>query len=105
MLQKTVNDFAKSKDVKNSPVLRFKIYQSVSRILLQQQDYKSLEKYLLKTFDEYIKSESPDLFAMSTHHRSLYDKLFGISNTEKMAYHTKLPLMAFHHQQEFIVLI
>ena len=44
LLQKTVNDFAKSKDVKNSPVLRFKIYQSVSRILLQQQDYKSLEK-------------------------------------------------------------
>lgn len=68
LLQKTVNDFAKSKDVKNSPVLRFKIYQSVSRILLQQQDYKSLEKYLLKTFDEFTKEK---LFNKSNHDTKL----------------------------------
>lgn len=68
LLQKTVNDFAKSKDVKNSPVLRFKIYQSVSRILLQQQDYKSLEKYLLKTFDEFTKEK---LFTKNNHDTKL----------------------------------
>lgn len=68
LLQKTVNDFAKSKDVKNSPVLRFKIYQSVSRILLQQQDYKSLEKYLLKTFDEFTKEK---LFNKNNHDTKL----------------------------------
>lgn len=68
LLQKTVNDFAKSKDVKNSPVLRFKIYQSVSRILLQQQDYKSLEKYLLKTFDEFSKEK---LFNKNNHDTKL----------------------------------
>lgn len=68
LLQKTVNDFAKSKDVKNSPVLRFKIYQSVSRILLQQQDYKSLEKYLLKTYDEFNKEK---LFNKNNHDTKL----------------------------------
>ncbi|CAN5520025.1 hypothetical protein BH10BAC1_BH10BAC1_02810 [soil metagenome] len=68
LLQNTVNDFAKSKDVKNSPVLRFKIYQSVSRILLQQQDYKSLEKYLLKTFDEFAKEK---LFNKNNHDTKL----------------------------------
>ncbi len=68
LLQKTVNDFAKSKDVKNSPVLRFKIYQSVSRILLQQQDYKSLEKYLLKTYREFTKEK---LFNKNNHDTKL----------------------------------
>jgi len=68
LLQKTVNDFAKSKDVKNSPVLRLKIYHSVSRILLQQQDYKSLEKYLLKTFDEFSKEK---LFNKNNHDTKL----------------------------------
>ncbi len=68
LLQKTVNDFAKSKDVKNSPVLRLKIYQSVSRILLQQQDFKSLEKYLLKTFDEFSKEK---LFTKNNHDTKL----------------------------------
>ncbi len=64
LLQKTVNDFSKSREVKNSPVLRFKIYQSVSRILLQRQDYKSLEKYLLKTYGEFA---SEKLFNKSNH--------------------------------------
>ena len=68
LLQKTVNDFAKSKDVKNSPVLRFKIYQSVSRILLQQQDFKSLEKYLLKTYEEFGKEK---LFNKNNHDTKL----------------------------------
>ncbi|MGZ4071948.1 MAG: hypothetical protein ACXVDZ_00470 [Bacteroidia bacterium] len=68
LLQKTVNDFAKSKDVKNSPVLRFKIYQSVSRILLQQQDYKSLEKYLLKTYLEFTTEK---LFNKNNHDTKL----------------------------------
>jgi len=68
LLQNTVNDFAKSKDVKNSPVLRFKIYQSVSRILLQQQDFKSLEKYLLKTFTEFSKEK---LFNKNNHDTKL----------------------------------
>jgi hypothetical protein len=68
LLQRTINDFAKSKEVKNSPVLRFKIYQSVSRILLQQQDYKSLEKYLLKTFEEFSKEK---LFNKNNHDTKL----------------------------------
>jgi hypothetical protein len=68
LLQNTVNDFAKSKDVKNSPVLRLKIYQSVSRILLQQQDFKSLEKYLLKTYEEFSKEK---LFNKSNHDTKL----------------------------------
>jgi hypothetical protein len=68
LLQKTVNDFAKSRDVKDSPVLRFKIYQSVSRILLQQQDYKSLEKYLLRTYAQFMQEK---LFNRNNHDTKL----------------------------------
>ncbi|MBL7882777.1 MAG: hypothetical protein JNL69_01810, partial [Bacteroidia bacterium] len=68
LLQKTINDFSKSKDVKNSPVLRFKIYDSVSRILLQQQNYLSLEKYLIKTYHEFNKEK---LFNEQNHNTKL----------------------------------
>lgn len=96
LLQKTVNDFAKSKDVKNSPVLRFKIYQSVSRILLQQQDFKSLEKYLLKTFDEFSKEK---LFNKNNHDTKLQMLTYLINSLFKnkkidlsLAYVEKLKL-------------
>jgi hypothetical protein len=68
LLQKTVNDFSKSKEVKSSPILRFKIYDAVSRILLQQQNYASLEKYLLKTFLEF---SSEELFNQNNHDTKL----------------------------------
>lgn len=68
LLQKTVKDYSGSKDIKNSPVLRFKIYNSVSRILLQQQNFVSLEKYLLKTFNEFSKEK---LFNQGNHDTKL----------------------------------
>jgi hypothetical protein len=67
-LQKKLNDFTKDRAFKNSTPLRFKVYQSVSRIMLQKQDYSSLEKYLLKTFAEFEKQK---LFTRSTHETKL----------------------------------
>jgi pentatricopeptide repeat protein len=67
VLQRTVNDFA-SREVKTSPQLRFKIYHSLSRILLQQHDYISLEKYLLETFDEFTAEK---LFNKNNHDTKL----------------------------------
>lgn len=68
LLQKTITDFSKSKDVKKSPVLRFKIYDSVSRILLQQQNFIALEKYLIKTYNEFTKEK---LFNEQNHNTKL----------------------------------
>jgi hypothetical protein len=77
LLSKTVNTFANSKEIKNSPLLRFKIYHSLSRILLQQHNYKALEKYLLKTYNEFSKEE---LFTRNNHDTKL-QMLTYISNT------------------------
>jgi hypothetical protein len=76
MLERTVNSFAQSKEVKNSPQLRFRIYHSLSRILLQKQDYQSLENYLLKTYTEFNREK---LFNKNNHDTKL-QMLTYISN-------------------------
>jgi hypothetical protein len=52
-LRKKANEFSKKKNTRNSHQLRFKIYHSLSRILLQKQDFISLEKYLEQTYREF----------------------------------------------------
>jgi len=68
LLEKTINDFTNDKSLRKSPLLRFKMYHAISRILLQKQDYVSLEKYLLKTFDEFNKES---LFTKNNHDTKL----------------------------------
>jgi hypothetical protein len=67
-LQKKVSEFAKQKATRNSILLRFKIYQSLSRILLQKQDFVLLEKYLEQTFNEFTKE---GLFNRNNHDTKL----------------------------------
>lgn len=55
LLEKTIADFTNDKGVRSSPVLRFKMYSAVSRILLQKHDYRTLENYLLTTYGEFNK--------------------------------------------------
>jgi nucleotide-binding universal stress UspA family protein len=58
-----------------------------------------------KELDNYLKNDSTDLFSMSTLHRTLWKKLFGKSITKRVAYHTHIPLLAFHHKKESPVFI
>lgn len=62
-------------------------------------------KNLGEVLEKYINNTSPDLLSMSTHYRNIYDKLFGKSNTKKMAYHIHIPLLAFHYKQEPVIFI
>jgi len=62
-------------------------------------------KYLPKALGEEIATSAPDLLAMSTQHRNAVEKFFGTSITKKMAFHSKIPLMAFHHKKESVVFI
>jgi hypothetical protein len=68
LLSKTVNTYANNPEVKDSPLLRFKIYDSLSRLLLQQRDFSALEKYLLKTYAEFEKEK---LFGKANHDTKL----------------------------------
>ena len=52
-LQKKVDQLSKNKELNNSIQLKFKLYHSVSRILLQKHNYHGLQNYLLKTYNEF----------------------------------------------------
>lgn len=67
-LRKRVNEFSKQKATHNSILLRFKIYHSLSRILLQKQDFVLLEKYLEQTFEEFTRE---GLFSRNKHDTKL----------------------------------
>lgn len=56
--------------------------------------------------DEYVQKKHADLFVMSTMHRNILDRLlFGESKAKVMAFHTKMPLMVFHHTENTPVFI
>jgi nucleotide-binding universal stress UspA family protein len=55
--------------------------------------------------EEYLEEESTDLLVMSTHQRNLLDKIFGKSVTKNLAFHTTVPLMAFHYKRKESVII
>ena len=86
LLKTTTDDFIKDRDLKNSPLLRFRIYQAVTQVLLQRHDYKSLEEYLLKTFNQF---KSDNLFNRGNHDTHLQmltyivNTLFKNSKLEK----------------------
>lgn len=68
LLQKTIDDFSHDAELKKSPVLRFKIYQAASQLLLQRREYKALEAYLIKLYKEFVKEK---LFSKSNHDTKL----------------------------------
>jgi len=63
-LRKRVSGFGPKKASTKSIQLRFKIYHSLSRILLQKHDFISLEKYLQDRIAEFTKEK---LFNRNTH--------------------------------------
>lgn len=68
LLQKTVNEISKDKTLLRSPELRFRLYYSVSQILLQKRNYAALENYLLDIYHEFEKEK---LFGRSNHDTKL----------------------------------
>lgn len=68
LLEQTVNEVLEEQHLQKSPKLRFKIYRSVSQILLQRREYKTLEEYLLNTIRDFTKE---GLFNKNTHESKL----------------------------------
>lgn len=48
----------------------------------------------METLNHYINQKNVDMVCMITHRRNLIDSLFNRSLTKKMAYHSKIPLLA-----------
>ncbi|MCB0402508.1 MAG: hypothetical protein KDD41_10525 [Flavobacteriales bacterium] len=68
LFQKTIDEFVNDKEIRKSTRLQLKIYHSISRILLQQRDYTSLEDYLKLTYNDFINRK---LFTKDNHDSKL----------------------------------
>lgn len=74
------------------------LYSNISYELLGGEDVQG-------KLEEYLKSQATDLLVLSTHQRDLRDKLFGRSIAQKLVYHTKVPVMAFHYKKKEQIMI
>ena len=68
LLNQTLEKFVKNKLISDSPKFRIKVFQAVSRGLLQKKNYIELEKYLLKTYSSFKKD---NLFNKTNHDNKL----------------------------------
>jgi nucleotide-binding universal stress UspA family protein len=64
-------------------------YPDISYRLVESSD-------ILNSLNSTIQSMNIDLVAMTTRKRNFFEKYFSNSMTKKMAYHTSIPLLAFH---------
>jgi nucleotide-binding universal stress UspA family protein len=46
------------------------------------------------TVDNYYKSKEADIIAMLTYHKNIWERIWKRSVTKKMAYHSKIPILA-----------
>lgn len=73
--------------------------------IIKQTGYSKLDFKLLidedvaGAIDQYIKETKADLLTTFTHELSLYEKLFGLSITRKLAYQGSIPLLAFKRKE------
>lgn len=78
--------------------------EALQKIVIQsvkQTDYNAIDFKLVidddvpGAIDLYIQEKKADLLATFTHELNLYEKLFGLSVTRKLAYQGNIPLLAF----------
>lgn len=93
-------------DGSESHIIEKSVMESFKKKILEKIHYENLSFEMLKggdleiSLEEYVDEGKTDLLVMSTQHRGFFDKLFGSSVTKHMAYHTSVPLMAFHYQNK-----
>ncbi len=73
--------------------------------LLQKLSYKNIVTLVLvdnnidSAIDQYVEVSKADVLAMFTHELSFFEKVFDKSMTRKMAFHSRIPLLAFRQAQ------
>lgn len=64
LLQETVDEFDSDEEFTKSPKLRIKMFDAITKILLQELRYEALESYLSKVYKEFSKD---NIFNKNTH--------------------------------------
>ena len=64
-------------------------YEKINFKLLENRD-------VIDGLSLYLDEVKADMLAMSMRHRNFFQKIFNRSKTKRMAFHTHIPLLAFH---------
>ena len=85
--------------LKEVATLEKKVAASISKAEISNVVAKVIvNKEVDEAIDYYITESKADLLAMFTHDLNFYEKLFNRSVTRKMAFHNKIPLLAFRQK-------
>jgi len=68
LIKAKYGNISKDKKLVNSPRFRIRLFKMYSRLLLQERDYQSLEKFLIESYNEFGKDK---LFNRSNHNEKL----------------------------------
>lgn len=76
--------------------------ETINRWKSHFEDETNLEFFIVpneevnETIEDFITGQNIDLLAMLTYKRNFFVELFSTRNTQKLSYHLKTPILAFH---------
>ena len=86
---------SKEKNLVNSPRFRIRLFKMYSRLLLQERDYQSLEKFLIESYNEF---GTDKLFNRSNHN----EKLTLLTYLSNCLYKTKKYKQSLKYSEELL---
>jgi len=83
----------------------FDAIESFKERIIEESKYENVSFKLLENrnvidgLSFYLDEVKADMLAMSMRHRTFFQKIFSRSKTKQMAFHTHIPLLAFHAEE------
>jgi tetratricopeptide (TPR) repeat protein len=87
---------SKEKNLVSSPRFRIRLFKMYSRLLLQERDYQSLEKFLIESYNEFLKDK---LFNRSNHN----EKLTLLTYLTNCLYKTKKYKQSLEYAEQLLI--
>ena len=95
LIKTKYGNISKEKNLVNSPRFRIRLFKMYSRLLLQERDYQSLEKFLIESYNEFGKDK---LFNRSNHN----EKLTLLTYLSNCLYKTKKYKQSLKYSEELL---
>ena len=95
LIKAKYGNISKDKNLVNSPRFRIRLFKMYSRLLLQERDYQSLEKFLIESYNEF---GTDKLFNRSNHN----EKLTLLTYLSNCLYKTKKYKQSLKYSEELL---
>lgn len=95
LIKTKYGEISKEKNLVNTPRFRIRLFKMYSRLLLQERDYQSLEKFLIESYNEF---GTDKLFNRSNHN----EKLTLLTYLSNCLYKTKKYKQSLKYSEELL---